>query len=404
MLGATNKVATSTKKRSTTIELNGNIYDARTGELLHSGGKTAPLTVPQASGQRSLDGVVKSKHLPTIAGTAVAAATKQITTSTAIPKPTVKKPVMDVSRPAPQHAKRRAPKKSQTLMRSAVSKPEPSLKRKAKATSNTTALVAQPKPQIVPKLAHPVVDRSRQTRAHHVPRSPQIRRYALDSALRPQPTPTPATRPATANVRPVYADTPAVHAVQTPMPTASSMDVFERALVRANSHKETYTEKPARAVKRKKSAGKRVLTASTASLAILLVVGFAAFQNQAQLTIKYASNKAGFTAELPSYKPAGYKVGKLSYNPGAVAVQYTNTASGQSFKLVQKESNWDSSALLDDHVSSRYSSYKTIEAAGRTIYTYGKNNASWVIGGVWYQLESDGNLTTEDVVNLASSI
>jgi hypothetical protein len=183
------------------------------------------------------------------------------------------------------------------------------------------------------------------------------------------------------------------------------MDVFERALQRANSHLELPVDNRQKRVKRRKSGvSKRVFGASVSALAVVLLAGFIAFQNQANLTIHYASNKAGFAANLPAYKPAGYSVGKFTYSPGQVGVTYANNASGQSFSMVQKQSSWDSQALRDDYVATQSQSYKTIESAGRTIYTYGNNSATWVNGGVWYQVDTAGSLTTEEIVNLATSM
>lgn len=383
-------------KKENYIELNGKRYDARTGAILSGAAAT------QASAKRSVDGMVRpSAH-------AVHAPRTHIAARTHVQKPkaavvATHKPVMDIHRPATNHGTHHlahhATKKSETLMRHAVHKPEPSLKRKAKATSSTTALVGKPKFEIIKKLSHPTVDHKREKRSSLIERSEYIRRFA-----NPGTTPKAASRPAAIpahEFKPVHADTPAVHAVATPV--ASSMDVFERALERANSHMELPVEHK-KTKKRSSKKVKRSIGLVAASFAVLVIAGFVAVQNEANLKLKMASSKAGFAATLPHYKPTGFAVGKFTYSPGIVGINYTDSAQNESFSLVQKESSWDSRALHDNFVALQGASYQTYQSAGRTIYTYGQGNATWVNGGVWYKVTSAGSLNSTDLINLATSM
>jgi hypothetical protein len=195
---------------------------------------------------------------------------------------------------------------------------------------------------------------------------------------------------------------PAAHSVSAPNPAASSMDIFERALQAANSHLEPQ-HSPATHKKRGKAA-KRLLSFSAAGLAVLLIAGCIALQNQANLTIRYASVKSGVSAVLPSYHPAGYQPGKVSYSSGSVNIRYTNSSSGQGFALQQSNSNWNSQSLRDNFVAMQDKHYHTVETAGRTVFTYGDNNATWVNGGIWYNVTSNGSLTTNELLDLAKSI
>jgi hypothetical protein len=383
-------------KKENYIELNGKRYDARSGAVLSG-------DAAHSRGHQSVDGMVRpSAHAVHAPRTHVASRTR-----VEAPKPAVHKPVMDVRRPAAHkpahkpahHLTHHTAKKSETLMRSAVHKPEPSIRRKAKATSHTHALVAQPKFQIIKKLSHPSVDKKRVKRSSLIARSEYIRRFANPTEL-PKPKAHAAAIPAS-QFKPVHADAPAVHAVS--MPQASSLDVFERALQTANSHMELPLEH--KTTKRHKARkAKRAFGIAAASLAVLVIGGFVALQNQANLTIKYASSKAGFAATLPHYKPSGFAASKFTYSPGVVGVKYTNTSEHESFSLVQKQSGWDSTALHDNFVALNNSSYQTFQSAGRTIYTYGKGSATWVNAGVWYQVTSDGSLKTTDLINLANSM
>lgn len=181
------------------------------------------------------------------------------------------------------------------------------------------------------------------------------------------------------------------------------MDVFERALQRANSHQEQTAASELEEAKR--SFFKRRFVGFGATVAAVLVLGgFIAYQNQTNISMHYAASKAGIAASLPGFSPKGYEAGRLTYSSGLVAVSYKNPNSGQGFSLIQRQSNWDSDALREDFVADQSKYYKTIQTAGRTIYTYGDNNATWVNGGIWYRIDSPGGLTTDQIVKLATSI
>lgn len=192
------------------------------------------------------------------------------------------------------------------------------------------------------------------------------------------------------------------------------MDVFQRALKHANAHEQpTHNPRAARKAakaeaKRAKKATRpvhhRAMSVALASLAVLLLTGFFAYQNRADLIMRVADAKAGFHANLPGYKPAGFAAAKFSYGAGLVAVNFHNGTTGSSYSLVQKTSDWDSQTLLDSYVSTQSHTYQTLQSGGRTIYLYGNNNAAWVNGGVLYQLTSNGSLTTNDVLNIATSV
>lgn len=192
------------------------------------------------------------------------------------------------------------------------------------------------------------------------------------------------------------------------------MDVFQRALTHATAHEQPphnpraakkAARADAKATKRtRKPVHHRALSVALASLAVLMLTGFFAYQNKANLIMRVADAKAGFHANLPGYKPTGFAAANFSYSPGLVAVNFHNATTGYDYNLVQKESDWDSQTLLDSYVSVKSHSYQTLQSGGRTIYLYGNNNAAWVNSGVLYQLTTDGNLTTNDVLNIATSV
>ena len=373
-------------KRENIIHLNGKRYDAYSGTLLSD---ISSRTLPASPATKSIDGLAK----PTVALTA------QSIRASVAPQAALR-PITDIARVPASHVAHHAPKKSQTLIRSAVSKPTGSLKSRLKPDTHTHALIAKPEVRIEKKLSHPRVDPIRARRAERINRSAHVQRYAPNRPALTAAKPLRVT-PHTAALKPVHASSPAAHMVAAPQ--ASSLDVFERALQQANSHLQPLV-RPAKKTKRSVRRSKQIMSFSAAVLSLLIIGAFVAVQNQADLTIRYASHKAGITASLPNYRPIGFSVGKFKYSAGTVAVQYANPSSGQNFTLTQTASRWDSQSLKDNFVASADKNYQVIQSAGRTIYTYGNNNATWVNGGIWYRIDSAGSLTSNELVDLATSM
>ncbi len=372
-------------KRENIIHLNGKRYDAYSGTLLSD---VSARSLPSRPATQSIDGLAKASN-------SLAA---RPASASPVPQPAVR-PISDIARAPAAHVAHHVPKKSQTLIRSTVTKPAGSLKSQVKADSHTHALVAKPAVRIEKKLSHPKVDPLRARRAERIARSTSVQRYAPNRQL-PPPRALRVT-PHAAALKPVHANAPAAHAVATPQ--ASSLDVFERALHQANSHLQPLV-RPVKKNRRSARRSKQIISFGAVALSLLIIAGFVALQNQADLTIRYASHKAGITASLPNYRPIGFSVGKFKYSAGSVAVQYANQSSGQNFTLTQTASHWDSQALKDNFVAAADKNYQVVQSAGRTIYTYGNDNATWVNGGIWYTIDSAGSLTSDELVNLATSM
>jgi hypothetical protein len=239
---------------------------------------------------------------------------------------------------------------------------------------------------IVPKHSAQAVDEERFRRAKKIARSGLIQRFAMQQLPSHQLAATYQQR-------------------ETPAPTNRTLldhddDIFEHALAVANHHDKHSTKK-------KPTKGRRIrqITSIAAScLAIVMILGFVAYQNEATIQLKLASSRSGVNAALPAWQPSGFHLGTFAYGPGSVTVKYDNPASGQHFAITQTASNWNSSSLLSEFVYPNNESYDTLLSNGTTIYTYGQKNATWVSGGVWYKLSSDGTLSPDQIVNIATSM
>lgn len=378
--------------KSNTIILNGKRYDAVTGDLLGDTPSPQPAHKQPATTKK-----------PAVRAATVAAPAAKTTVPS---MPVNSNQFMDIVRPSRQpasHLKPRQTSRSAALARHAVKKPAPSLKRRVTAQQRTDVLTKQPSIEVKPKLSSYQLDPKRVERSKQIPRHEEVRRHAQQEKLLPPAAPSNTAKPQNSST---LFNQPALEAVPIPdqpsrVPQKDrSEDIFEQALRRANSHEQKPLSRR-QAKRRKSDFGKRVLSFSAASFAILLVVGFFAWQQKAAITMRYAAHKAGVEASLPDYKPAGFSVGKFSYSPGMVAVSYTGQEG--NFSVIERSSNWDSASLRKSFVATRTEDYQVISAAGRTIFTF-DNNATWVDNGIWYQINSSGELSTNELVQLAVSM
>lgn len=401
---------------SNVIELNGKKYDALTGALLDVVAQPShstyvkQLAVHPRPGHGSVDGMVgsqASKHHAHAAKKAPAGAHKAISVA------------------------HHQPERSKTLMRHAVKPPAI----KQKTATKTLAPMHKTLPAklaVKPKLSSDVIDPSRNKRAQVANRSQMVQRFnsaapAGISQNQPQHHATPA-QPA-AKTPPVIHHQAQTHAQPRPRhggaldirrPAAAARPaaphrqtsqqqgkaLFENALAHASSHEQPRPhESGAQKVRRGAKKRSKLLSLSAAAAIFLLLAGFVAYQSRASIQLELASAKAGFNVSTPLYKPNGFSLGKLSYSPGTATLAYTNSSSNQSFSLTQKESNWDSQTLLDNYVATAGKGYQGFQSNGRTVYVYGDgSDATWVNGGIWYQIHTDSKLEADQLVKIAASM
>lgn len=372
-------------KKNNIIEINGKQYDAVSGERL--------ATARPVKGSRQPASATATKKAAPLGAHQIHSKAKPAKTGNRPAKRTVTAGqsvrVMDVSRPGVKQLSGHAQQHSKTLMRTTVHKPAPGLKRHVKAVARTDILAKQPDVKIVPKLSIAHVDAKRLKRASTMAKSQLISRFS-DAGVKSRVITEPPTFITEAS-QPLVSY-PA--SLQTAKP---SLDIFEKALMRATAH-----QQPKHRVKTKHRRGYNI---ATAALAVILLGGFLAYQNVANLTMSHASAKAGFQASLPGYRPSGFALGNFTYSPGSVAVNFHSNSDDRSFAVIEKVSDWDSQALRDSFLaSSAGSDYQAVQVGGRTVYIYKQSNATWVSGGVWYQIQSGGSLSPQQLVKLAASM
>lgn len=353
----------------TFIEINGKKYDAVTGRLITNESPTpAVKTVVQAPAKQHsgvVDGFVRRPSKPH---------TAHHTAPTAVKKP----------------------QKSQTLARAAVKKPKP-----------TIAPAPKQEQFIKPSLKAPA---HRVARAHTIQKSPQIRKFDTNEAPRTsvvkKQTSLAVVQPKVHQLQEARSRSDSAVQKQASHPSASAK-ILEAALHQAQAHEETYSSqsKRKRSLTRRLGISPKMASVSAAVLAAVLLGGFFAIQNVPNLSMRVASTRAGFDARMPGYQPAGFSFkGPINYTSGQVKVSFRATTDNREYTVSQTSSNWNSDALLANFITNEKKQYQTYLDKGRTLYIYDGSNATWVDDGVWYQIEGNSSLTTDQLIRIASSL
>ncbi|HEV7952322.1 MAG TPA: DUF4367 domain-containing protein [Candidatus Saccharimonadales bacterium] len=148
----------------------------------------------------------------------------------------------------------------------------------------------------------------------------------------------------------------------------------------------------------------RTLSLMSASLALMMLAGYFTYLNMPNLSVRVAAAQAGFDATYPGYQPDGYRINKVAYNEGQVGIQFVANGSDQGFTVKQEKSSWDSSALLENYVQpTSHGGYIPHSEQGITVYVF-DNNAAWVNDGIRYTIDGNAPLSSEQVLNIATSM
>lgn len=336
------------KSNTNTIEINGQLYDAVSGAPLQSTSSTeAPTTDQNAS---------------------------------ATPAPDQQRSIND--------AVRRAPKTSQLLMRSAVKKPDQSLKRRIKISESTDRVIDP-----IPDIEEPSVNRLAAPKPSRVERAALLQQSERINHSFSVPSKSLEIQP----VEPVAEAAQPQQAIPATPPPKSPADLLlERGLHKATAHEQS-------PLKSNKSGWKRASLVAIPAVIVLalLVFGGRTFTN---LQLRIASAKAGFVTNLPAYQPAGFTLDQMNYNSGIFASDFYAKNSNQSYTITQKSTSWSTQDLLSNYVNLVTKNYKTIQIGTRSIYMYSDGDATWVNGHIWYQIDSDGSLNESQIINIANSI
>jgi hypothetical protein len=397
--------------KSKTLEVNGIHYDASTGVKIGAAQSSTTKT------GKNIDGFFRSRTSgslrPTVAQVKAAQAAKArrqanhlkhhapqashsvpVRSAAATPK---KLQAVTVHRrqTGENHLQHHTSQASATLMRKAVKRPAPSFHKQAKTKAALTHAVPS---LIAVKPSVASVDIGRLTRAKQTSRSPLVSHHtAPASKLAPQFVPL-AVKPVPGKPG---ADTPSAAPAPTPTNKPTPTDIFEHALANASHYVDV--KHHSRAFKQK--TRNHVLSMAAGTLALVIIAGFAAYQNTPGLQFKVASMQAGVTTQMPNLKAAGFAYKGVKSSDGKLTVGF----SGQngSYQMTQQSTNWTNDDMIE-HIGATNASgqpvYKAIDAGNTKVYRFTNTDATWVENGVWYSVSGTTGLTDQQVAKLAQNI
>jgi hypothetical protein len=289
---------------------------------------------------------------------------------------------------------------AKTLMRSAVKKPVIRVSAPKRSHASSPAAVTSP-------IATPTsIYQSREARAKRISQSHLIRRFNSTYNQRPGV----ATRSEALSVRPAPA-APITHHTTPPvidLAPSSEANFFASALNGAKAvrtepthHKEKLRSHMAKPKRTKAKA----ITITASIMSVMVFGGFFLWQNSSNVEFRMAASRAGIQASLPKYRPSGFSMtGPVEFAPGQVKVSFSSGGDERKFSITQQSSSWNSDALKETVSAAAPGGYETRQTKGKTVYIFNGSNATWVDGGIWYQIESNSGLDTSQLLNIAASM
>jgi hypothetical protein len=356
-------------KTNSIIEVNGNRYDAISGQLVQAARK--PKTSPHTSSKTMIDGFVLGSHH----------AKRQVKKSLAHAKSRTKVASMDI------HGRQQ---RSRTLMRQVVKKP----------AGKSPSQAEQPL-----KANNHHVSPLKQLRAKTAVKHPHVNRFGY-FAEKPQAKPSleparPAQKPA-AEIMPA---SPALPSLITSASHHKLEKMLDEALLNADAHKQIMNRRSQPGFLASLTDMPRWMKFAALAVFVSVAALFLIWQNLPAVAVHVAAAKAHVNAALPSYTPEGFAyAGSLKYAPGAVTMEFKDKKHDQgSFSLTQTASNLSGQSLQDSALP-KDSPVQTSEVKGTTVYIYGNSNALWTNRHVLYKLENKANLSSDQVLKIVQSL
>jgi hypothetical protein len=367
------------------IELNGKRYDAITGAYLGKARVLPKHITDYYVHGKVIDGFVRPSH-PGVPRAKPHPPEAKQPASHAKPEPPQS---AKSARAKAAHLKAHQPERAKTLIRRAAQKPKASLKPVIKPQA-PAEVMAKPRSEIMHKRSVYAVDPVRHQRATEVGRHQAVRHF------HPHNRP-PAIHSIAAEV-PVIAVRAAPEGTRPLQHANKHSDIFEAAIARATSH-----QQPAHKPRRHHSRSRRLANRLAIVAAFLVIGGFVTYLNLPQLQLRVASFHAGFGASMPGYAPTGYALQDgVKRNGGTISLHFRSGDS--SYTITQQSSDWNSQTLLDNTLALN-GRHQTVQKNGQTIYIYeDSTRASWVNGGVRYDIAGNAELSPDDVIAIATSL
>lgn len=307
------------------------------------------------------------------------------------------------TKPITSKSVHRTTSRAQTLHRQAVIKPELIPKIHNRSKTHPDIILTQKNINFFTK--KPSIER--ETRASQTKKSILIQRFTVsnnkNSVVKKSPVhgEVVSAKP----LKPIISNTkttPVILPSTVTNATHGNIDeLVDQALNSATAHKQK-SPKRLHIIRRMP----KLVSVGTALLIVVILGGFFAYQYVPNIAVRVASSQAGIDASLPTYRPSGFSFKEVAVSPGTVVISYSSNGDSQrQFKVMQKNSNWDSQSLLSNYVSQESTDVQTSNQNGKTVYVYGNDSATWVSQGIWYVVEGGtANLNSDQLLKIASSI
>ena len=142
-----------------------------------------------------------------------------------------------------------------------------------------------------------------------------------------------------------------------------------------------------------------------ASIILLFVGSIVTYLCMPSMSVRIASMQAGIKASYPNYRPVGFRLsGPVRYKDGNVIMNFTSNLAHREYTLIQSESNWDSTAVLENYIRPKSGdNFETTKIGGLTIYYY-SNYIAWVNRGILYTISGNTPFSSEQVQKIATSL
>jgi hypothetical protein len=382
----------------TTIEINGQKYDAKTGKVLRHGTvaptastkANAPKLKQPISNGKTIDGITRNSNNQNLQPSRVA---------TVLAKPqALAHKISQVRLPAqPVH---RTVEKSRTLIRSVVKKPLSIAGIHSTSSfignqSSTPTAVNNRRP--LPPPAHTAT-----INAKHIAMSPTISHFGTmtkNGFTKVVSSMGVATPPSSLEASPPLVFTKHGRGKH------EKPQVFNHHIPKNNyqTSAKSASEKTAKRLSRRIKIKPKMAAICVTILAVFCLGGFLAYQNVPSVAMRVAAKSAGFNGRLPDDIPAGYSFEGISSAKNSITIKYRSNSDNRKFYITQKPTPWTSDSLLTNYVKAQGVLHQTSPVNGLAVYIYNGGNATWVDKGVWFNIVGENSLSADQLASIAGS-
>lgn len=142
-------------------------------------------------------------------------------------------------------------------------------------------------------------------------------------------------------------------------------------------------------------------------IGLLIIVLFAGliYLNWSNLEFNYAKIKLEIDAKMPAYVAPTYALSRENkIKDGRLVLTYKNP-NGQIYTISQSKTSLDSQGVLINIIKPIFNeNYSVYRKNGLTIYLGGNKTATWSNGGILYRIEVGDGLSIETLRQLATSL